>query len=596
MTVQNLKLRVPVSFPASVTGYGGISVSKANGVWEIGPDFSELSAVVASAVTDPSLKEIWLFDPGTNEYNVLTLGGLGDALYKLTSTTSLSVGTGSKTFTTQANKDIQVGSWVLVVSDAAPATNFMCGQVTAYSSTSLTVSATYSQGSGTHADWTIRVAAPPGSSGKSAGYSYGWLTSTTNSDPGSGNIKADNATFASIASIYISESDADGNALASEIATWTASTSTVKGRLKIYDPVTPTNFMTFDVTALTDNGAWDTLSVTPKTSGGSFAASEALRVMFTPTGDKGAAGATGTVAAAGDGSAATPAVSFANELTTGFYRKGASNVGLSLGGTLKFEWNTTNFLLPADPTSALAAATKQYVDDNPATATGTGDAAKSIAATDAISYTTAALTAPRTWTLPAASSVGVGKRRWIVDLAAGITSANTLTVARNGSDTIQGTIIGTAQTGVVMSHAGEAVCLMSDGVSKWTLVEHRRLYAQLDQTGNLTVGFTATSYSGGTITGSGQTFTPAPASGNFQHITLNGSSLTGTFTFAAPSSVCTMVVEVTNGGSGVVGATLSTSGYTKVTGDTYATTNGNKYLFFITKSNGYSHLHIQALQ
>ena len=112
----------------------------------------------------------------------------------------------------------------------------------------------------------------------------------------------------------------------------------------------------------------------------------------------------------------------------------------------------------------------------------------------------------------------------------------------------------------------------------------------------LAAGFSATSYSVGTITGSNQTYTPAPANGNFQHMTLNGSSLTGTLTFDVPASVCTMVAEVTNGGSGSVGATLSTANYTKVTGDAYATTNGNKYNFFITRTNSYKHLHIQALQ
>lgn len=129
-----------------------------------------------------------------------------------------------------------------------------------------------------------------------------------------------------------------------------------------------------------------------------------------------------------------------------------------------------------------------------------------------------------------------------------------------------------------------------------TPAEAQAFVLKSNATANLTAGFTATSYSGGTITGSNQTYTPDAANGNFQHITLNGSSLTGTFTFAAPSGVSSIVVQVTNGGSGAVAATLSTSGYTKVTGDTYTTTNGNDFLFFITKSNGFSHLHIQALQ
>jgi hypothetical protein len=57
-----------------------------------------------------------------------------------------------------------------------------------------------------------------------------------------------------------------------------------------------------------------------------------------------------------------------------------------------------------------------------------------------------------------------------------------------------------------------------------------------------------------------------------------------------------MDVEVVNGGSGAVAATLATSGYTKVTGDIWNSTNGNKFIFYVNKSQNYAHLHIQALQ
>ena len=114
--------------------------------------------------------------------------------------------------------------------------------------------------------------------------------------------------------------------------------------------------------------------------------------------------------------------------------------------------------------------------------------------------------------------------------------------------------------------------------------------------GSTAVGFSANSFSVGSVTGASPTTVPVAANGNFQHLTLNGSSLTGTWTFDVPTTVCSIVVEVVNGGSGAVGAALSTANYTKVTGDTWASTNGNKYLFFVTKSQTYKHLHVQALQ
>lgn len=162
MTTPNLKLRAPVPFPAKVQGAGGISVSKAAGVWTVQPDFSQLAALVASGVGDPTSKQMWIYDPVTGQYNVLTLAGLGDAMFKATSTTSLAIGTGSKVFTTQSGKDIGVGSFVMVTSDANPSINYMFGQVTAYSGTTLTVNVTVTGGSGTYADWTIRVAGARG--------------------------------------------------------------------------------------------------------------------------------------------------------------------------------------------------------------------------------------------------------------------------------------------------------------------------------------------------------------------------------------------------------------------------------------------------
>lgn len=81
-----------------------------------------------------------------------------------TSTTSVAIGTGSKAFTTQADKSFDVGVWLLIVSDADEA-NYMHGQVTAYSGTSLTVNVTNVGGSGTFADWNITVSGTRGATG-----------------------------------------------------------------------------------------------------------------------------------------------------------------------------------------------------------------------------------------------------------------------------------------------------------------------------------------------------------------------------------------------------------------------------------------------
>ena len=81
-----------------------------------------------------------------------------------TSTTSTLVGTGARTFTTQASKQYAAGMWVLVVRTSAP-TTWMLGQVTSYSGTSLAISVSAINGSGTYTDWSIGVSGPQGAAG-----------------------------------------------------------------------------------------------------------------------------------------------------------------------------------------------------------------------------------------------------------------------------------------------------------------------------------------------------------------------------------------------------------------------------------------------
>lgn len=107
-----------------------------------------------------------------------------------------------------------------------------------------------------------------------------------------------------------------------------------------------------------------------------------------------------------------------------------------------------------------------------------------------------------------------------------------------------------------------------------------------DVADNLEKGFTATAYNAGTK--STGTFTPDAANGNFQYA-VNG----GAHTLAPPTGGVTMIVQYTN--NAFAGA-VTTSGFTKVTGDTISTANGDDFLFFITVVNGFSHLHVQAMQ
>lgn len=84
--------------------------------------------------------------------------------YNGTSTSSLTVGTGSKAITTQTGKNFQIGQFVVVANTVTPS-NYMTGQITAYNSGTgaLVVDATASGGAGTFTAWTISIAPSAGS-------------------------------------------------------------------------------------------------------------------------------------------------------------------------------------------------------------------------------------------------------------------------------------------------------------------------------------------------------------------------------------------------------------------------------------------------
>lgn len=95
--------------------------------------------------------------------------------------------------------------------------------------------------------------------------------------------------------------------------------------------------------------------------------------------------------------------------------------------------------------------------------TSHGDSSYNILSTDRVVGTSATLSAPRTWTLPLANSVNAGQVLLVADFASGVSAANTLSVARSGSDTING-----ATSAIVLQAANAACLFISDGISKWT--------------------------------------------------------------------------------------------------------------------------------
>jgi Pectate lyase superfamily protein len=123
-----------------------------------------------------------------------------------TSTTSLTIGTGSKTFATQSGKAFQANQWVLA-QETSNSANQMLGQITSYSGGSLVVDVVATGGSGTISDWTIVLTNSPAAAGYQPPVGSGNVTG-----PGS-SVAGHVATFADATGKVLQ----DGGALAGAI-------------------------------------------------------------------------------------------------------------------------------------------------------------------------------------------------------------------------------------------------------------------------------------------------------------------------------------------------------------------------------------------
>lgn len=97
------------------------------------------------------------------------LKDMGKAL-TTTSASSVSVGTGSKTFVLAADRPFAEGAFIIAARTSAPTTTWLHGQVTDYDSETQTmiVNVLSVLGSGTYTDWTIQVSGPQGTAGEAS--------------------------------------------------------------------------------------------------------------------------------------------------------------------------------------------------------------------------------------------------------------------------------------------------------------------------------------------------------------------------------------------------------------------------------------------
>lgn len=125
-----------------------------------------------------------------------------------------------------------------------------------------------------------------------AAFGYAFSTTTTDSDPGAGTIRLNNATVSSATAAYIDNADADGVTISSIIDQWDDSTNTIKGQLTIRSKASASVRHVFNVTgSVVDGTGYRKLTLAHVSGAGSLTDGLACWVMFDRAGDKGADGA-----------------------------------------------------------------------------------------------------------------------------------------------------------------------------------------------------------------------------------------------------------------------------------------------------------------
>lgn len=134
-------------------------------------------------------------------------------------------------------------------------------------------------------------AANAAAASQASSFTWKFDDGTADADPGSGNVRLNNAVFASVTKIFLSETAQEG-AVDAFLSIWDDSTSAQKAYIRIIDPVTPANWAVYQLDAtIVDDGVYRDLTVTHVASGGSLWADERLLVVeWQRTGDAGSAG------------------------------------------------------------------------------------------------------------------------------------------------------------------------------------------------------------------------------------------------------------------------------------------------------------------
>lgn len=378
------------------------------------------------------------------------------------------------------------------------------------------------------------------------------LTATSDADPGSGKLRFDNASQNSATTLYVDDADVNGLDITTLVATLDDSTATVKGQISLTKVGDATKRLIFNMTALADASGYTKLTVSNIASSATspFVEGDTVLFGFTRTGDSGSSSGDVTAAANFD----TDNVLIRSDGTTKGVQKSTIVVddsnNVSAVGTLATTGKITTVIDNATDNGVTSAAKLSHTTSGtPANGIGVSleFEAETAAGNNEVGAEIQAVTTDVTSTSEDFDFV-------VKLMAAGSAVAEKFRVKSDGTAYLAG------DSGKILLHA-EGNRQITEG------------------------GFTAASYSIGSV--SSGTTTPDALNGNFQHLTNAGA-----FTLAPPTAVSSIILQIKN----TTGAgTITTSGFSKVNGDSFDTTTTSAFECVIRKTNDYSILTVTKL-
>lgn len=129
-----------------------------------------------------------------------------------------------------------------------------------------------------------------GTNGTQPGYRLTFSTTITDSDPGAGTFRFNNAVFGSVTSLFIDNNDATGADITTFLDGLDDSSSVIKGRVRFEVIGTPTTYRELQVTgSVVDGTGYRKITVTPIATNGTLSDGASVAMTFFRSGDAGSA-------------------------------------------------------------------------------------------------------------------------------------------------------------------------------------------------------------------------------------------------------------------------------------------------------------------